>query len=68
MSVFLMLFFFRNVHYLIATDSEVQVQTKKVVRAQQLKVPILSEDFFRKSLAAGKLLDYRSFIIKSPDE
>jgi len=53
----------KHVTYLIATVNELEVNTKKVSRALDLGIPILSEDWLHESEKRKKKLDIKSYLL-----
>jgi len=53
----------KSISYLVATTTEVEVGTNKVVKATKYNLPIVSEDFLHECIKRGKVVDYTPFVI-----
>jgi len=51
----------KAINYLIATQTEVEVGTNKVVKASKYNLPIVSEDFLHNCIKQGKVIDHTHY-------
>jgi len=53
----------KAINYLVATSTEVEVGTNKVVKASKYNLPIVSEDFLHNCIKEGKIIDHTPYIL-----